>query len=132
MVKLIGADQLVQQGHQQSAIGAGFDRNPFVGNRRVARAYRVDGNEAPTAAFELGQCHLERVAVVVFGRAQHDKELGALQVGPAKLPEAATHGVDHASGHIDRTKAAMSRVVGCAELTCKQAGQGLHLVAPGE
>jgi hypothetical protein len=70
--------------------------------------------------------------VVVLGGADHHEELGAVQVGPAELPEAAADGVDHAGGHVHRAEAAVRRVVGRAELAREQAGQRLHLVAPGE
>ena len=132
MVDQVLRDQLVQQRHEQRAVGAGLDRNPLIGNRRVAGAHRVDGDEPAARALELGERDLHGVAVVVFGSADHHKQLGAVQVGPAKLPEAAAHGVDHAGGHVDRAKAAVCRVIGGAELARKQAGQGLHLVAPGE
>ena len=125
-------DQLVQQRHEQRAVGAGLDRNPLIGNGRVAGAHRVDGDEPAARALELGERDLHGVAVVVFGSADHHKQLGAVQVGAAKLPEAAAHGVNHAGGHVDRAKAAVCRVIGGAELARKQAGQGLHLVAPGE
>jgi len=42
-------DQLVDDGQEQGAVGAGTDRHPFVGDRRVAGAHRVDGDEAPAA-----------------------------------------------------------------------------------
>ena len=132
MVQRVGADQLVQQGHEQRAVGAGLDGNPLIGNGRVAGAHRVDGDEATACALEFGQRGFHGVAVVVFGRAQHHKQFGSLQVRPAKLPKAAAHAVDHAGGHVDRAKAAVRGVVGRAELAGKQAGERLHLVAPGE
>ena len=66
---------------------------------------------------------------MVFRGADHDEQLGALQIGAAEFPERTTHGVDHAGGHIDRAKAAMCSVVGGTELFGEQAGHGLHLVA---
>ncbi len=40
-------DDLVDQRQQQRAVGAGLDRHPLVGDRRVAGAHRVDRDEAP-------------------------------------------------------------------------------------
>jgi hypothetical protein len=132
MVHQLVADQLVQQRHEQRAIGAGLDRNPLVGNGRVARAHRVDRDEAAARALELADRDLHRIAVVVLGRADHHEQLGALEVGPAELPEAAADGVDHSRGHVHRAEAAVRRVVGRAELAREQAGERLHLVAPRE
>jgi hypothetical protein len=70
--------------------------------------------------------------MVVFGRTDHHEQLGALQIGPTKLPERAADRVDHAGGHVDRAEATVGGVVGRAKLPRKQAGQRLHLVAPGE
>ena len=122
----------MQQRHQERAVGTGLDGNPLVGNGRVAGTNRVDRDKAPAAALELGQRNLHRVAVVVLRRAEHHKHLGAVQVGAAKFPKTAAHGVNHAGRHIDRAKAAMRRVIGRAELAGEQAGQSLHLVAPSE
>jgi hypothetical protein len=47
MVDAVGADQFVQQRHEQRAVGAGLDRDPLVGDRRIAGAHRVDRDEAP-------------------------------------------------------------------------------------
>ena len=69
---------------------------------------------------------------MVFGRADHDKKLGVVQIRPAKFPEAAADGVDHAGGHVHRAKTTMRGVIGRAKLARKQAGERLHLVAPGE
>ena len=110
----------------------GLDRDPLVGNRRITGAHRVDRDEAAAIALELADRDLHRVAVVVFGGADHHEQLGAVQVGAAELPEAAADGVDHAGGHVDRAEAAVRRVVGRAELAREQAGQRLHLVAAGE
>ncbi len=127
-----GQDQLVDQRQQQRAVGAGADRHPLVGDRRVAGAHRVDRDEAAAVALELGDRDLQRVGVVVLGGADHHEQLGAIEVGAAELPERAADRVDHARGHVDRAEAAMRGVVGRAELAREHAGQRLHLVAPGE
>ena len=123
---------LVDQGQEQGAVGAGLDRHPFIGDGGVAAAHGVDRDEAPAAALELGDLDLERIGVVVLGGADHDEQLGALQVRPAELPERAADAVDHAGGHVHRAETAMGGVVGRAELLGEHAGQGLHLIAAGE
>ncbi len=125
-------DDLVDQRQQQRAVGARLDRHPLVGDRRVAGAHRVDRDEAAPCALELRQRDLHRVAVVVFGSADHHEQLGAVEVGPAELPKRAADRVDHSGGHVDRAEAAVRRIVGRAELTCEQPRQRLHLVASGE
>ena len=69
---------------------------------------------------------------MIFRSAYHEKQFGTLQIGPAEFPERPADSVDHAGRHIDGAETAVCRVVGCAELACEQAGQGLHLIAPGE
>ena len=125
-------EDLVDQGQQQGAVGAGLDRHPLVRHRRVAGADGVDGDEAPALALELADGDLQRVGVMVLGGADHDEELGPLQVRPAELPEGAANGVDQPRRQIDGAKTPMGGVVGGAKLLGKQASQGLHLVAPGE
>ncbi len=117
---------------QEGTVGAGADGHPLVGDRRIAGAHRVDRDEAPAVALELADGDLQRVAVVVLGGADHHEQLGAVEVGPAELPERAADGVDHAGGHVHRTEAAVRGVVRRAELAREQARQRLHLVAPGE
>ena len=132
MVKVVGSNQFMQQRHEQRAIGAGADGNPFVRNGRITCAHRVDRDELAPCPLEFADGNLHRVAVVVLRRADHHKQLGVIQVWPAKFPKAATNGVNHARRHVDRAKPAMRGVIGCTELARKQARQGLHLVAPGE
>ena len=131
-VDQIGRDQLVQQRHEQGAVGARLDRDPLVGDRRVAGAHRVDRDEATARALELAQRDLHRVAVVVLGGADHHEQPGVVEVGAAELPERAADRVDHPGSHVHRAEAAVRRVVGRAELTREQAGERLHLVAAGE
>ena len=114
------ADQLTNQSHEQSAVRARLDGNPFIGNRRIAAANRIDRNEAPAAALVLRQRGFHRVAVMVFSSADHHKQLGSLQIWPAKLPKASANGVDHARSHVDGAKAAVRGVIGRSELPCKQ------------
>ena len=47
---------------KQRAVGARADRDPLVGDRRVAGAHRVDRDEAAAAALELRDRDLERIA----------------------------------------------------------------------
>ncbi|TXT23550.1 MAG: hypothetical protein FD134_2070 [Gallionellaceae bacterium] len=46
-------DDLVDQGEQQRAVGAGPDRHPLVGDGRIAGAHRVDRNEFAAVALEF-------------------------------------------------------------------------------
>ena len=131
VVEALG-DDFVDQGQQQRAVGARADRHPLVGHGRIAGTHRIHRDEAAALALELGDGDLQGVGVVVLGRAQHDEQLGPLQVGTAELPEGAADGVDHARRHVHRAEAAVGGVVGRAELAREQAGEGLHLVAPGE
>ena len=132
MVDLIGLNQHMQERHQQRAIGAGLDGNPLIRNGRVAGAHRVDRDEPATVTLEFADGNLHRVAVMVFRRAHHHEELGAIQIWPTKFPKTATHRVDHARRHVDRAEAPMGRVVGRAELAGEQAGERLHLISPSE
>jgi hypothetical protein len=122
----------VDDGQQQGAVGAGLDGHPLVGYRRVAGADGVDGDELAALALEVANGDLEGIGVVVLGGADHDEQLGAVQVGAAKLPEGAANGVDESRRQIDGTEAAVSGVVGGAELLGEEAGEGLHLVATSE
>jgi len=122
----------VDHRQQKRAVRARTDRHPFVGNRRVAGADRVDRDKAAAITLELGQRHLHRIGVVILGRTDHHKQLGTVEVRPAELPERAADGVDHAGGHVHRTEAAVCGVIGGAELAGEHACQRLHLVAAGE
>ena len=125
-------DDLVDQREQQRAVGAGTYAHPFVGDRRIAGAYRVDRDEAAAPALEFRDRDLHRIGVMVLGRAYHHEQLGAFQVRPAEFPERTADRVDHAGGHVHRTEAAVRGIIGRAELAREQAGQRLHLVAPRE
>ena len=123
---------LVDQREQQRAVGAGTDRHPLVGDRRIAGADRIDRDEAAAVALELGDRDLQRIRVVILGGADHHEELRAVEVGAAELPERAADRVDHPGRHVDRAEAAVRRVVGRAELPREKTRQRLHLVAAGE
>ncbi len=125
-------NHLADNRHDQRSIGAGFDGNPLIGNRRIAGTHRINRHKAPAVAFELAQRRLHGVGVMVFRRANHKEQLGTLQVGATKLPERAADGVNHARRHVDRAETAVRRVVRRTKLARKQAGQRLHLVASGE
>ncbi|MBV6477134.1 MAG: hypothetical protein MOGDAGHF_02816 [Rhodocyclaceae bacterium] len=131
VVEALG-DDLVDDRQQQCAVGARADRHPLVGDGRVAGAHRVDRDEAAAVALEFRQRDLHRVGVVVLRRADHDEELGAVEVRPAELPEGAADGIDHAGGHVHRAEAAVRRVIGRAELAREEAGQRLHLISARE
>ena len=48
MVDLIRRDEFADQRQNQGAIGAGTNRDPFIGNCGIARSDRIDRNKAPT------------------------------------------------------------------------------------
>ena len=131
VVQALG-NEFASERHQESAVGTGPDRHPLVGDRRIAGAHRVDRDEASAGPLEFRDRDLERVGVVVLRSAKHDEEFRALEVRTAELPERAADGVDHARGHVHRAKAAVRCVIGRAELAREQAGERLHLVAPGK
>ena len=70
--------------------------------------------------------------MVVFGGTDHHKQLGAVQIGPAELPEGTAYGIDQPCGHIHRAETAVCSVVRRAELLGEHSGQRLHLVAAGK
>ena len=122
----------MDQRHEERAVRAGADRHPLVGNRRVAGADRVDGDETAAGALELRQRDLQRIRVMVLGGADHEKQLRAIEIRAAEFPERAAHRIDHPGGHVGRTEAAVRRVIGRAELPGEQARERLHLVAAGK
>ena len=54
--------------------------------------------------------------MVILGRADHDEQLGAVEIGAAEFPERAANGVNHARRHVDGTETAMRGIVRRAEL----------------
>jgi len=132
VVVRVRLNQFVDQRHEQRAVRTGANGHPFVGDGRVAGADRVDRDEAAARALELRQGDLERIGVVVLRRADHDEEFRAVEVRSAELPERAADRVDHAGRHVRGAKAAVSGVVGGAELLREEARQRLHLVAARE
>ena len=69
---------------------------------------------------------------MVFCRAKHYEQFGALQIRPAEFPKRAANGVNHPGRHVHRAKAAVRSVVGRTELPREQASKRLHLIASGE
>ncbi len=125
-------EQLVAERHDEEAVGAGPDAQPLVGDGRVSRPYRVEGQDLGAVLLQLGEAELDGVAVVVLGHAEEDEVAGPLPVRLAELPEAAADRVHAGGRHVDRAEAAMRRVVAGAELAGEEAGQCLALVAAGE
>ena len=54
-VDLAGLDQLVDEREHEEAVGAGRDAEPFVGDRRIAGAHRIDRDELGAARLELAR-----------------------------------------------------------------------------
>ena len=118
--------------HGQQAVHAGLDRQPFVGDRRVAGAHRVDGDELAALALEFFQADLDRVGRVIFGHAPHDEIFGVIPVRRAEFPEREADRIQAGRRHVDRTETAVRRPVRRTKLLRPQTGQRLHLVASGE
>ena len=108
------------------------DADPFVGDRAVAGAHRVDRDDLGATRLQLAEAELDRVAVVVFGHAPQHQVAGVVPVGLAEFPEAAADAVQPASGHVHRAEATVRGVVHRAELLRPPAGERLALVAAGE
>ncbi len=132
VVELLVLQEHVHHRHGEQAIHAGLDRQPFVGDRRVAGAHRVDRDELAAAALELFQADLDRVGRVVFGHPPHDEIFGVIPVGRAEFPERKADGIQPGRRHVHRTEPAVRRPVWRAELLRPQAGERLHLVTPGK
>ncbi|CAB3773451.1 hypothetical protein LMG29542_07238 [Paraburkholderia humisilvae] len=132
VIETVGGEQFVNQRHEQRTIGAGTDRHPFIGNRRIAGTHRIDRDETASRALEFRNRNLEWIRMVVFGGADHQKQLCAVEIRAAEFPERPADGIDHAGRHVGRAEAAVRRVVRRAVLLREQAGQRLHLVTPGE
>ena len=77
-----------QREHEQ-AVGAGADADPFVGDRAVAGAHRVDRDDLGAARLQLAEADLDRVGIVVLGDAEQHEVLRVLPVRLAELPEGA-------------------------------------------
>ena len=60
-IDLVGVQQFVDQRHDERAVGAGFDTDPFVGDGGIARLHRVDGHELRAALLQCRQPHLDGV-----------------------------------------------------------------------
>ena len=131
-IDAVGLQQFVDQGTGEQAVGARIDRHPFVGDRTVAGAHRIDRDDLRAARLELAEAELDRIRIVVFGDTPEHQVAGQLPVRFAELPEAAAEAVHAGGGHVDRAEPAVGGVVDRAELLRPPAGQGLRLVAPGE
>ncbi len=131
-IDFLRLEQFMHHRQHQRAVGAGTHADPFVGDRGIGGLDRIDGDVFGAARLELGQARLDRVAVVIFGDAEHDEIFGVVPIGLAEFPEAAADRIDAGRGHIDRTEAAMGCVIGRAELLRPPTGQGLALIAAGE
>ena len=76
--------------------------------------------------------YLQRIGVMILGRADHHEQLGTIKVRTAELPERTTDCINEAGRHVDRTETAVGRVVGRTELLGEHAGERLHLVTTGK
>ena len=127
-----GAQQLVHEGKYEQSVGAGPDSDPFVGDRRVAGSYRVDGDELRAIRLELGKPDLDRIGVVILGDPEHEQQAGVFPVGLAELPERSADRVDPGRRHVDRAETPVRGMVRRAELARPPAGERLALIPSGE
>ena len=65
--------QFVDQRADKQAIGAGPDADPFVGDRAIAGAHRIDRDDLGAAALDLAEAELDRIGIVVLGDAEHQQ-----------------------------------------------------------
>ena len=72
---------------REQTVGARANGDPFVGDRRITGAHRIDGHEFGAAALELVQPYLDRIRGVVFGYAPQHEIFGVIPVGRAEFPE---------------------------------------------
>ena len=124
-----GLEQRMHKAEDKQTIRAGGDPDPIVRHRVVPGANGIHADDLCTAGLELTDADLDRVAVVVFGYAKQDKQLGVLPIRGAELPKRAAHGVDTARGHVDGTKPAVRGEIRRPELLCPPAGEALALIA---
>jgi len=107
--------QAMHHRKNEQAVGAGRNADPIVGHSVIAGADRVHADHACAAFLDLADAHFDRVAVVVFGDAEQHEQLGMIPIRLAEFPECAAHRIDASGCHVDRTKAAVGRVVWRAE-----------------
>ena len=131
-IHLAGAQQLVDQGQDEQPVGPWRDRQPFIGDGRIAGPDRVDGDELDAFLLQFAEPDLDGIGIVILGDAEHHEIAGVFPVGLAELPERPADGIDAGGGHVDRTEPPVGGIVGGAELLRPPRGQGLALVAAGE
>src|SRR4029077_2422134 len=111
---------------------AGPDPNPFVGDRRIAGAYRIDGDKFGAALAQARQRYFDRVGIMILGNPEHHEEPRVQPVRLAELPKAAAERVHSGGRHVDRAEPAMCGEIRGSELSSPIAGQGLALITAGE
>src|SRR4029077_17838039 len=111
---------------------AGPDPNPFVGDRRIAGAYRIDGDKFGAALAQARQRYFDRVGIMILGNPEHHEEPRVQPVRLAELPKAAAERVHPGGRHVDRAEPAMCGEIRGSELSSPIAGQGLALITAGE
>ena len=131
-INLARLEQAMDQRQDQQPVGAGRDPQPVIGHGIVAGADRVDPDHPRAALLQLAQPDLDRIAVMVFGHAEHHEQLGAVPVRLPEFPERPADGVNPRRRHVHRTKAAVCCIIRRAEHLRPPAGQALALIATGE
>jgi hypothetical protein len=68
-IDAVRLQQLMDQREGEQAIGTRPDPDPFVGDRAIAGAHRIDRDDLGAVRLERAQAELDRIGVVVFGHA---------------------------------------------------------------
>ena len=115
-------DEFVHDGQCKQPVGARTNWHPFVSNRAVSGAHRINRYELGAARFELVETDLDRVAAVIFCHTPQHKILRAIPVWRTEFPERIADGIQASRGHIHRAKATVCSPVGRAKLLRPKAG----------
>ena len=82
-VDAVGLQQFMDQREREQAVGAGPDADPFIGDRAVAGAHRIDRDDLGAARLQLAEAELDRIGIVVFGHAP-EHQVAACVPSPAR------------------------------------------------
>ena len=122
----------IDERENKQSIGCGGDGEPLIGDGRVSCLDGVYGDDFDASVFELTESDFDRVAVVVFGDSEEEKEFGAFPIRGSEFPERSADGVDAGSCHVDRAEASVGCEIWRAELLRPPACECLRLVSAGE
>jgi len=122
----------VDERQNEQPVGSGPDTDPFVRDRRIAAAHRVDRHDLRASRLERSETAFHRIRGVVLGDAEQQQIFRALPVRLAEFPERAANGVEAGRRHVDGAESTVGGEIRRAELGRPPAGERLALVAAGE